>query len=184
MDLFLLSYFRSIISRAEVGVYGLSQKIILVIITTVISITQILSPNFSKIKTKIETRHNLKTGLLYLLIPSALFCLLYITPNQIFYFFFTEKFAKTAIVTKALALPFILFPLSNLPQLFLLYTVRKPMPILIANIVFFIILTTGCYYLIPIKGVFGPPYAILAAFVVNTAILTYAAIKAYKKLPS
>jgi len=180
MDLFLLSYFRT---KAEVGVYGLSQKIILTIITTIISITQVLSPNFSKIKTKEETFHQLKTGLLYLLVPGLLFFLVFITPNEVFYLFFTEKFAQTAAVTKALSLPFILFSLNNLLNLFLLYTVRKPMPILVANIAFFLVLTVGCYYLIPLKGVFGPPYAIFLAFLIQTLILGVVSVREYKKIP-
>lgn len=179
MDLFLLSYFRS---KAEVGFYGLSQKIILTIITTVISITQVLSPSFSRITKKSEVKSQVKTGLLYLLLPSGLFLLLYLIPNQVFSIFFTEKFASTASITKALSLPFIVYTLGNLPSLFLLYTVKKPSYILGANILFFIILTVGCYVLIPTRGVFGPPYAILVALLVSGLIQTASAVKEYQKL--
>ena len=183
MDLFLLSYYRCSISQAQVGYYGLAQKIILTIITTIISITQVLSPNFSKIKTKSESLKQLKTGLMYLLVPCGLFLVLFFLPNQVYYLFFTTKFAQTASITKALALPFIIFTIANLPILFLLYTIKKPRPILIANIVLFIIISAGSYYLIPIKGIFGPPQALLAAFSINLIILSIAAIREYKKLP-
>lgn len=180
MDLFLLSFFKL---RNDVGYYGLAQKIILAIITTIISITQVLSPAFSKVKTKVEIITQLKKAVMYLLLPSALFVILFITPNQIFYLFFTTKFAKTAAIAKALSLPFIIYTLINLPTLFLLYTVRKPGYILVSNVAFFLIFTFGCLYLIPKIGVFGPPYAAFAAFVVTGVIQAVAAIKEFSALP-
>ncbi|MBI4009534.1 oligosaccharide flippase family protein [Candidatus Roizmanbacteria bacterium] len=179
MDLFLLSYFRS---KTEVGYYGLSQKIILTIITTIVSITQVLSPSFSKITRKSEALSQLKTGFMYLLLPSALFFILFFTPKEVYDLFFTDKFVQTAPITRALSLPFVLYALGSLPVLFLLYTVKKPVYILISNVVFFIILTLGCYFLIPKMGVFGPPYAIALALIVATGIQIVASIKEFKKM--
>lgn len=181
MDLFLLSYFRS---KPEVGYYGLSQKIILTIITTVISITQVLSPAFSKVANKSQAKSQFKTGLMYLLVPSILFLVLYILPNQVFTLFFTHKFATTALITKALSLPFIIFSLASLPQLFLLYTVKKPRYILISNILFFFVLTLGCWYLIPKMGVFGPPYAILAALIISAGVQSVISVREFRNLPN
>ncbi len=180
MDLFLLSYY---LMKEQVGYYGLSQKIILTVITTIVSITQVLSPAFSTIRSKRDVPHHIKTGFYYLLLPSALFLLLYILPPQIFQLFFTDKFVKTAPITKALSLPFILNSLGSLPLLFLLYSVKRPSYVLWANVAFFVIISAGSYYLIPIKGVFGPPIAVAAAFVVNTIILTAAAVYEYQKMP-
>lgn len=180
MDLFLLSFFLS--KSPEVGYYGLAQKIILTVMASIVSITQVLSPNFSKIKTKAEIIKEFKHGALYLLVPMGLFILLFFTPNQIFYLFFTEKFAKTAAITKALSLPFILYALLNLPTLFLLYTVKKPSYILVANLAVFFIITLGCYYLIPKYGVFGPPYVIAIAFFISFLIMTVLSIKEYRKI--
>jgi O-antigen/teichoic acid export membrane protein len=180
MDLFLLSYF---LPKDEVGYYGLSQKIILSILTTVISVTQVLSPGFSKVDTKEEARAHLKTGFFYLLIPSALFAALYFVPDWVYNVFFTDIFAKTSPITKALSFPFVIFCLSNLPLLFLLYSVKKPVYILIANTVFFIILTVGCLMLIPKMGVFGPPYAIGAALIACTLLMTGLSVKEYSRLP-
>lgn len=178
MDLFLLSYFRS---KTEVGYYGLSSKIILTLFASITSITQVLSPAFSRATTKKEIRSLLKTGFLYLLIPAGLFLLLFLTPNQIFYLFFTKKFAATAAITKAISLPYIIYALSNLPILYVLYTIKKPSIILVSNIIFFVLITTGCYFMIPIKGVFGPPIAILLSLSAYALYLTLSALHEYRK---
>lgn len=180
MDLFLLSYFLS--QSDSVGYYGLSQKIILTVIASIASITQVLSPNFSKIKTKEEVAYQFRHGFFYLLIPAALFVILFFMPNWVFYLFFTEKFAQTAILTKALSLPFIIYVFMNLPGLFLLYTVKKPMTILVSNVVLFLIVTVGCILLIPRYGAFGPPIALGVAFFVNLIILLFASWREYRKL--
>lgn len=179
MDLFLLSFFKM---KTETGHYGLAQKIILTIITTVVSITQVISPSFSKIRSKQDVRKHLKIGFLYLLVPSGLFLILFFIPDFVFCLLFTSKFCSTAPITHALSLPFIIYSLGSLPMLFLLYTVKKPKYILLANIVFFILLTGGSYYLIPIKRAFGPPIAIGVAMTVATIILTIASIYEYRKM--
>lgn len=181
MDLFLLSYF---LPKAEVGYYGLSQKIILTVSTTIISITQVLSPKFSSVRYKHEIGRLLKIASAYMLFPTALFILLYFTPHQIFDLFFTSKFVKTASITRTLSLPFIFYALGIVPSLFLLYTVKKPIYILISNIVFFAVITGGSYVLIPVKGVFGPPIAIFAAFSLQVLFQVLIVIKEYRKLPT
>lgn len=180
MDLFLLSHLRP---KAEVGFYGLSQKIILTIMTAIVSVTQVLSPGFSHVKTKSEARSVLKTGFLYLLLPSALFLALFFVPQWVFDLVFTKLFAQTTPITHALALPFIIYSLGNLPLLFILYAIKKPRYILVANIVFFIIVTVGCYHLIPKLGVYGPPYAITTALAVSILMLVLMSIREYQKLP-
>ena len=180
MDLFLLSFFLS--KSAEVGYYGLAQKIILTVTASIASITQVLSPQFSKIKTKPEIIKEFKHGALYLLIPAGLFILLFFVPNWVFYLFFTEKFAQTASITKALSLPYVIFALLNLPLLFLLYTVKKPGIILLTNFVFFIIISVGCYYLIPIYKEFAPPYVIAFGFFVCLIIEGIFSIVEYRKI--
>lgn len=179
MDLFLLSFFLS--KSAEVGYYGLAQKIILTVTASIASITQVLSPQFSKIKTKPEIIKEFKHGALYLLIPAGLFSLLFFIPNWVFYIFFTERFAQTATITKALSLPYIIFTLLNLPYLFILYTVKKPGIILFANLIFFIIISVGCYYLIPVYKVLAPPYVIAVGFFVSLIIGGIYSIIEYKK---
>lgn len=181
MDLFLLSFFRL---RNDVGYYGLAQKIILSVITTVVSITQVLSPNFSKIKNRRDVRSSMRTGLYYLMLPVGIFLLLAVTPNQVFYLFFTEKFAKTAQLARGLAWPFILFTLGDLPLLFILYTFKKPQFVLYSNILFFMGMTIGCYIFIPIYGVFAPIYVIGAALLLPVLVQSIASYYEYKKLPA
>ncbi|KKQ24821.1 MAG: hypothetical protein US38_C0002G0074 [Candidatus Roizmanbacteria bacterium GW2011_GWC1_37_12] len=180
MDLFLLSFFLS--KSPEVGYYGLSQKIILTVMASIASITQVLSPNFSKIKTKQEVVKEFSHGFLYLLVPAFLFVALFFTPNWVFYIFFTEKFAQTAEITKALSLPFIIYTFLNLPFLFLLYTVKKPKVILFSNIIFFVVVTAGCYYTIPKYGVFGPPPIIALGLILILIVSLIFSIKEYKKI--
>lgn len=182
MDLFLLSFFLS--KSPEIGYYGLSQKIILTVMASIASITQVLSPNFSKIKTKVEVIREFKHGLLYLLLPALLFIALFFTPNWVFYLFFTKNFAQTAEITKALSLPFIIYTFLNLPFLFLLYTVKKPMIILFGNLVYFLIITIGCLYAIPRQGVYGPPYIIAIGFTVTLLIAVFFTVKEYRKITS
>ncbi len=181
MDLFLLSFFLS--RSPEIGYYGLSQKIILTVMASIASITQVLSPNFSNIKTREEIKHQFKIGFYYLLIPTVLFILLYLTPNWIFFIFFTEKFAPTATITKNLSLAFLIYPILNLPLLYLLYTVKKPIYILVSNLVTFVTVVVGCYISIPLKGVSGPPYVLALSFFLGGIVLLIASIYEYKKLP-
>lgn len=182
MDLFLLSFFLS--KSPEVGYYGLAQKIILTVMASSASITQVLSPNFSKIKTKDEIIKEFKHGFLYLLIPAFLFVLLFFTPNWVFSLFFTEKFAQTAEITKALSLPFIIYTFLALPFLFLLYTVKKPKIIFLANFIFFLIVTFGCLYAIPKYGVFGPTYVMAIGFTITLIIGLIFSIREYRKITS
>jgi len=179
MDLFLLSYFRS---KTEVGYYGLSQKIILTVMSTITSITQVLSPMYSRAKTKKDLLHLFKTSLLYLILPCGLFVMLFILPNQVYNLFFTSKYFQTALITKMLSLPYILFTLINIPLLFLLYTVKKPLPILITNIFFFVIITVGNYILIPIYGVKAPPIIYSVALIFAGVVLTLTSVQYYRKL--
>jgi len=179
MDLFLLSYFRP---KDEVGYYGLAQKVILTIIATVISITQVISPAFSSITSKKDFFSHIKSGVLYMLIPTVLFIVLAFTPNWVFFMVFTEKFVKTAEITRLLALPFIIYPAISLAHLFLLYTVKKPGHILITNIVLFLTISLGCYFYIPRFGVYAAIYSIAAAFVLSGITLVGLAGYEYKKM--
>lgn len=179
MDLFLLSYFRP---KDEVGYYGLAQKIILTIIATVISITQVISPAFSKIEFKKDFFAHVKSAVFYMLLPTILFLALAVTPNWIFFLVFTEKFVKTADITRILAIPFILYPLMSLGHLFLLYTVKKPGYILVTNVVLFLTISLGCYFFIPRYGAYAAVYSIVTAFFLSGGLLTALAVYEYRKM--
>lgn len=179
MDLFLMSYFRS---KTEVGYYGLAQKIILTILTTLTSITQVLSPQFSHIIDKKSAKHLFKTAFIYLLIPCGLLALLLIIPDQVFTFLFTKNYLPAFTIARYLSIPFIIAILLNLPILFILYTIKKPVVILIANIAFFLTITVGCYWLIPISGINAPPIVITLSFVFASIILIYSMLNYYQRL--
>lgn len=181
MDLFLLSFFGL---GAQVGYYASAQKIILSIIATVVSISQVLSPQFASAKTRIEVKELFKKGLTYMLIPIAIFIILIFTPNILFHFIFTDTFKEAILITKILAFPFMLSAIGTVFMLFLLYTVKKPIYILISNISFFVILTFGSYILIPEHGMYGPPIAIAVAYSAAILIQIFAVIKEYKSLQS
>lgn len=180
MDLFLLSFFSL---GAAVGYYGLAQKIVLTILSTIISITQVLSPNFSKTTTKKEAISTIKNAGVYLGIPILLYILLYLTPNSIFYFVFTEQFSQTAAITRSLVFPYIFFAIGQIPFLFLLYVAKKTSIILVTNVLFFVGMTAGNYYLIPQLGAFAPSYVISFLLIGGILIQSFASFYEYKKLP-
>ena len=182
MDLFLLSFFFP--GSGQIGDYGLSQKIILTVTMAIVSITQVLSPQFSHLKTKGEVRHQVKTGFYYLIMPAGIFVLLFLTPDIIFKLFFTEKFVKAASITRALGIPYLISIVGNIPNLFVLYTIKKPVYILWTNIAFLAVVSIGCFLLIPRYGVMAPIYVLTLGFIVGTSITTVASIYEYKKLPS
>lgn len=179
MDLFLLSYFRP---KDEVGYYGLAQKIILTIISAIISITQVISPHFSRIKHKKDFFSHIKSGVFYMLIPTVLFIVLAFTPNFVFFLVFTKKFVNTAPITRMLAIPYIVYPFVSLVQLFLLYTVKKPQIILVSNIVMFLTITLGCWFFIPVYGIPAAIYSIGASFVLSGVILGVLSWREYRKM--
>ncbi len=180
MDIFLLSFYGL---SESVGYYGLSQRIILAVATTVVSITQVLTPQFARLTTKEEARKEARHGLLYLLVPVGLFIILSITPTHIFNFVFTQGYEKSVGITRSLIIPYILFAVANLPLTFVLYTAKKPSVVLFAYIIFFVSVTAGCLWLIPSFGVFGPSYALTIAYALMFGILTWGSIVEYKKLP-
>lgn len=179
MDLFLISFFRP---KNEVGYYGLAQKIILTIITTTVSITQVISPAFARIKSKKDVFPHVKSGVLYMLIPTAIFAILSVTPAWIFNIVFTHSFGETAQIAHLLGVAYLLYPVISLFQLFLLYSAKKPKYNLYANALVFIIVTGGCYFFIPYYGVRAAAISIASAFVLSTGLLAYFSLTEYKKL--
>jgi len=179
MDLFLLSFFLS----KDLGDYGAAQKIILTIITTIISITQVISPAYAKIRTKKDLYMQIKPSLFYMLIPTAIFCALFLTPDWVFSLFFTNKFYNTPMIARQLAIVYLPYSFISLFHLFLLYAVKRPADILIGNISIFLIVTLGCYFFIPIYGATAAVWSVGASFAVASAILIFLSVRAYKAMP-
>ncbi|MFH0772902.1 MAG: oligosaccharide flippase family protein [bacterium] len=180
MDLFLLSYFLS----KDLGDYGAAQKIILTIITTIVSITQVISPAFAKIRTKKDLFANIRPALLYMLIPTAIFLLLFMTPDWVFELFFTNKFYHTASISRQLALVYMPYSFISIFHLFLLYSVKRPIDILIGNVVIFFVVSIGCYLLIPQYGSSAAVWSVGGAFAIASVILVFLSYRAYVRMPN
>ncbi len=180
IDLFMLSYF----GLADgAGYYAAAQKIVLSIATAVVSITQVLSPMFTHANTQAKVRTLIKQSLTYLLIPTGLFLALLITPQFVFDIYLS-KFASSAPVARALALPFVIFTLGNIAHLFMLYSAKKSHAILCANIVYFLVMAVGSYVGVGQWGAVALPYVVGASFTCAITILTIWSIKEYQRLPA
>lgn len=181
MDLFLVSYF---LSKETVGYYGLAQKIILTIITSVVSITQVLSPGFAQVKTQKDVFGLLRSGFLYMLVPTAIFLLLAVTPDIVFDIVLTNKFTQTAGISRLMGLVFIPYSFVSLFHLFLLYTAKKPLSILYANLLYFGTVTLGCYFFIPTHGISAALISIAVGLVTASIMLIFLSVKEYRRLPT
>lgn len=179
IDLFMLSFF---LIKSEVGFYGLSQKVILTVLTMASSITQVLSPQFAKIKTKREVISIIKKGLVYMMIPTAVFLVIIFLPTSVYTLFFTEKFVKTATISRWLSVPFMLYGITAVPTLFFLYTIKKPTHLLVMNFIFLLIVSLGCFLFIPKLGVFAPPLVFAVAFIVVTFYITTAFVYEFRRM--
>ncbi|MEI6533611.1 MAG: oligosaccharide flippase family protein, partial [Candidatus Roizmanbacteria bacterium] len=175
MDLFIISYY---LTRVEVGYYTLAQKIILTVVSTIISVTQVLSPSFAKIKTKLDTIKEFRHGFIYLLLPALLFLAVSFTPDFVFKILFPQFLPATQL-TRMMALPFIIYSLGNLPLLYILYTMQKPSYLLISNICYFLIMTIGCYVAVPLYGIYAPIYVNGIGLLISVSYLSFVT---YKKI--
>lgn len=180
IDLFLLSFFYP--QTSLLGYYGLAQKIILTLMAAITSITQVLSPSMARVNKKKEAKKQLINGFVYLLIPSFLYLLLALTPSFIFEIVFTKKYLPTAAITNILGLSYAFLPIINLFQIFLLYARKKPVYILRANFIFFLIALIGNWFLIPKFNVFAPAIVYGIGFLVSAAYLFWATIKEYYQI--
>jgi len=179
MDLFLLSFFLS----KDLGDYGAAQKIILTIITAVVSITQVISPLYAKIRSQKDLFMHIRSSLLYMIIPTTIFIALFFTPDWVFKFFFTNKYFNTPIIARQLAIVYIPYSFISLFHLFLLYSVKRPKDILVGNIAIFIIVSLGCYLFIPHYGFQAAVWSIGASFAVASVILIIFSVRAFKHMP-
>jgi O-antigen/teichoic acid export membrane protein len=181
MDLFILSYFKM---QNAVADYGLAQKIILTIISTVVSVTQVLSPKYAMIKTKLEAMKELRHSLIFLSLPTAMFLGLVILPDWFYYMLFTDKFADMPTFARLLGGAYVLFAIGQIFNLFHLYTFKKPQVLLWSNILFMAIVSSGCYLLIPKIGVVAAPLMLATAFLVSMIIQGLSTKRNYDRLAS
>lgn len=173
LDLFMVAHY---LPLERVGEYSIAQKIILNIITTVNSITQVLSPQFAKVTKRADITRLLKHSLGYIMIPAGIFALAAVTPDFLYTAVLSNKWINSIPITRILSVVYIFYTLLSIPLLFFLYTIRKPIYILVINLIFLSIMGIGNYVLIPQYGVFGPAIAMGIAMIVVT-LFTLVALK-------
>src|SRR3989344_675775 len=165
LDLFIIAHF---LTKTEVGYYGLAQKIVFSILTTINSVTQVLSPQFSVVKTKSQVNLLMRRFGIFCILPIGLLIGAIITPDFIYNLVFSIQYAAMPPVAKLLSGVNIFFVVMQIPMLFFLYAVKKPKYVLISNAILLTIIGVGSYYGAQNYGLFGPPLALLASYIIVT----------------
>lgn len=160
-DIFFISFY---LTTAEVGYYSLSQRIVLAIVTSVDSITQVLSPQFSQAKSQNDVYKLLKHSFVFMLLPAIIFLGVILTPSQIYSFVFTHSYDPAILATRALSFAYILYPFLAASVLFFLYTVKKPHHVLIVNLILFGSILFSGSTIVPKIGLYGPAVAYMIGF--------------------
>ncbi len=179
VDVFMLSYF---LTKVDVGYYSVAQKIVMVIITAVNSITQVLSPQFSTHVNKKKIFGLFKKSYLFMTIPILALVAVSLTPHVFFDWFFTKSFEQAIGITRQLSLVYCLFAISVVPTLFFLYTIKKPIYVLVGNGLLLAIIAGVNWNLIPVYGIHAPVYAVIAGYSVTTVFFLSSFYYEYKKL--
>lgn len=179
MDLFVVSHF---LTRPETGFYGLAQKVLFSILTTVNSITQVMSPQFAGVTEKKKVGELMKKFALYCLIPIIILVASIITPDKIYFLVFSAQYSLTPFVTKLLSGTHIFAILAQIPLLFFLYSIRKPHYVLFINALLLIGISVGSYILTPMFRLAGPPIALGISYVLVAIIAFVIFRKEYQKL--
>lgn len=179
-DLFLVSYF---LTRPEVGFYGLSQRIILAVVTSSDSITQVMSPQFAKISSQEEVWKLLKHSWTYMLVPTLMFVGGILMPSFVYDLIFSTHYSASTPLTKALSLSYIPYSFLAALLLFFLYTIKKPRYLLISNVIFLLCIMIGNVILIPKIRIMGPSVSYLTAFAVMSVYLGHAFLSEMRLLP-
>jgi O-antigen/teichoic acid export membrane protein len=179
-DLFMIAYF---LTRPEVGYYGLSQRVILAVVTSADSITQVMSPQFAKIKTQHDVKKLLKQSAFYMLIPTGMFLMGAFLPSSIYILVFGKTYEASTLITKLLSFAYIPFPFLAALLLFFLYTVKKPHYLLISNGLFFLTIMIVHTLLIPHLRLVAPPISYFTAFIVVTCAMFTMYRHELKQLP-
>ncbi len=175
IDLFLIAHF---LTKPEVGYYGLAQKVVFSILTTINSVTQVLSPQFAIIETRSEVVELIKRFALYCLLPVGLLIGSIITPDAIYTLVFSDTYKAVPHITRLLSFVNIFFVVMQIPMLFFLYTIKKPSYVLVSNAILLVTTGIGSYVLTQQFGITGPPVALLISF---CAVTLYAYTNLYKE---
>lgn len=170
VDLFMVAYF---LMPGDKGDYALAQRVVLAIVTTTDSISQVLSPQFAKVRSHHDVLALFKKSFIFVLLPTALFVAAMVAPTFLYTLFFTDKFILSFPVTRLLSFAYIPYNFAAILLLYFLYTIKKPIHVIYSNLILVVILILGDFILIPRLGLYGPPVASLIAFM---AVLIYLSV--------
>ncbi len=181
IDLFMVAYF---LMPGDKGDYALAQRIVLAIVTTTDSISQVLSPQFAKVSSRNEILALFKKSFIFVLLPTALFVAAMIVPTFLYTLFFTDKFILAFPVTRLLSFAYIPYNFAAILLLYFLYTIKKPIHVIYSNFILVVILIVGDYVLIPKLSLYGPPIASFVAFIAVLIYLLTVFMRHFKKKTS
>lgn len=179
-DLFLVAYF---LSKPEVGFYGLSQRIILAVVTSSDSITQVMSAQFARIRSQSEVHKLLKHSFGYMIVPTAMFIGGILMPSFVYTVVFGQDYSSSISLTRALSFVYIPYSFLAALLLFFLYTIKKPHYLLISNLIFLGCILIGNLFLIPQIRIFGPAVSYLVSFIIMSIYLVHSYSCEVRRLP-
>jgi len=178
-DLFLVAYF---LTTVDAGHYSVAQRVIFVIITSIDSITQVLSAEFSKVSKKKEVFQLIKRAFYYMAIPSLILLLLACAPEFLYRLVIPASYNPSIPLIRALSLTYIPFSFDAILLLFFLYTLKKPEFILFVNILMLVMEHTLHVLLIPRIGIMGPTISFGITYVCITFVIGIGLIRELRLL--
>lgn len=178
-DLLLVAYF---LTTVDAGHYSVAQRVMFVIITSIDSITQVLSAEFSKVSTRTKALQLIKKACYYMAIPSAILLILAFSPAFLYRLFIPQAYEPSIPLIKLLSLTYIPFSFDAALLLFFLYTRKKPMFILYANIIMLVLVTLLHLYFIPRLGITGPVVSFGVTYVCITVFIVAGVIREFRLL--
>jgi O-antigen/teichoic acid export membrane protein len=125
----------------------------------------------------------MKQSLLYLMLPTLCFAILLFLPDSVFHLIFTAKFEETPMLTRLLGLAYIIFSVGQVFALFYLYTFKKPHVLLYSNIAFFLVMTVGCFVLVPHLKAYAGPLLLAIGLLITTGTQGIGYLREVKRLP-
>jgi O-antigen/teichoic acid export membrane protein len=178
-DLFLIAYY---LTTVDAGHYSVAQRVIFVIITSIDSITQVLSAEFSKVTLKKDVVHLIKKAFYYMAIPSIILLILAIAPSALYQLFIPHAYAPSIPLIKALSLNYIPFSFDAALLLFFLYTLKKPMYVLYINAIMLLLVTIFHLVFIPRMGIMGPVASFGLTYLIITGIIAMGVMRELRLL--
>lgn len=178
-DLFLIAYF---LTTVDAGHYSVAQRVIFVIITSIDSITQVLSAEFSKVSLRKDVIKLTRRAFYYMAIPSTILLVLAGLPSFIYELLIPPAYSPSIPLVRSLSLTYIPFAFDAALLLFFLYTLRKPEFVLFVNILMLLLVTIFHILLIPRMGINGPAISFGITYVVITFVIGAGLLREFRLL--